>query len=139
MLANPVVIPAYATPEIWAVALLAMWAEIKTETVLLRQHVPAADLSGALLLLNIVTWLAFLIGVEWIDSQKMPLGWGVAILEVCVVVAESLLIWIGIKVWSRAQRRSPLRILHVVWVALAGNIVSICVSLVPVAVVRALL
>lgn len=134
MLANPVVIPAYATPEIWAVALLAMWAEIKTEIALLRRHIPAAGLSGSLLLLNIVTWLAFLIAVHGLDSDGVSPGWSLAGLELCVVVVETLLIWAGLRVWARTRQHPSLRMMHIAWVALAGNLVSIGVSLAPVAV-----
>lgn len=133
MLANPVVIPAYAAPEVWAVALLAMWAEIKTEIALLRRHVPTAGIASHLLLLNIVTWLAFLIAVDRLDRHGISLGWSVTGLEACVVIAESLLMWIGLRAWARAQQSSALPMMRVAWVALVGNLVSIAVSLAPVA------
>jgi len=133
MLANPVVIPAYADPIIWVVALVAMWAEIGTEVAMLRRQTATIGLARTLLLINIMTWLAFLMAVDSLARHGSRLGWGIAGLEVVVVVSESILLWTVLRSGSRGRQHPPLGLLRVMWVALVGNLVSIAISMAPVA------
>ena len=135
MLANPLVMPAYASPEIWLVALVAMLAEIRTEVALLRRHVGAVDLSQSLLLINIMTWLVFLIAVDRLDASAPLLGWSIAGLELAVVIAETFLIWGHLRIGARARQASCVGFPRVAFAVLVGNIVSFAVSMVPVAII----
>ena len=129
MLANPVALPAYATPAVWFCAFLAAWAEIHTETAMLRRSGWGRDVRGALLKMNVITWLAFLICAEVLAMRRLPLPWVITLLEACVIVLEAAWIWLALR--RRAGRGagpwiSPLRAFAV---AIVGNLVSILVSI----------
>ena len=132
---NPVVFRAYADPVVWSLAMLAMWGEIKTATWLLRARAPAAELQNALLLLNIWTWIVFLVGVDRIHPKDADAAVWVAVLEVAVVVVETICIWAGVRIWARRHQRPAIGVLQAAWVALVANLVSVVISLIPIVVV----
>ena len=138
MLANPVVVPAYASPEIWGFALLAMWAEIGTELSMLRRMGITSGAIRPLMLINLMTWLAFLLAVDWFDGRGVH-GSGLvvvfAVLESLVVIVETILIRAMIGRGVGGALRQPLMFVQALKVSLVGNSVSITVSLVmPVAI-----
>lgn len=110
-----------------------MWAEIGTEVAMLRRQTGTIGLARTLLLINIMTWLALLMAVDSLARNGSRPGWGIAGLEVVVVVSETILIWTVLRSGSRARQHPPLGLLRVMWVALVGNLVSIAISMTPVA------
>ena len=133
MLANPVVVPAYASPEIWGFALLAMWAEIGTELSLLRRMGRAAGAIRPLVIINVMTWLVFLLAVDWFDKrgvQGVGMAGVFAALESLVVIVETILIRASIGRRERGAARQLLMWGQAVKVSLMGNLVSITVSLI---------
>lgn len=138
MLANPVVVPAYASPVIWGFALLAMWVEIGTEVPLLRRMGMASGAIRPLVLINLMTWLAFLLAVDWFSGRGVQ-GSGmvvvIAALESLVVIVETILFRQTIGRGVGGVSRQPLMFGQALKVSLVGNLVSITVSLVmPVAI-----
>jgi hypothetical protein len=133
MLANPVVVPAYATPEVWGLALLAMWAEIGTELALLRRMRMSFGALRPLLLINVATWLSFLLAIDMCDKRGVrgaQMVGVVAALEAGVVIVEALLMRAMI---GRAMGSSPRQVLglgQALRVSFLGNLVSIAVSIV---------
>ena len=69
MLANPISFPAYADPTLWALALLAIWAEVLTGAWLLGRVVRAdlRDFAGRWFVVNLGTWFAFLFALDRAD------------------------------------------------------------------------
>ncbi|MBK8100978.1 MAG: hypothetical protein IPK26_28175 [Planctomycetes bacterium] len=137
MLANPIIIPAYADPFLWTVALLAMWAEVETEARLLRRFGWIAGVVPRLLLINVATWLVFLCVLAWLSGRGLlyrpwPAVAGViAGLEGCIVLVEAVLLRLMIRRADVQGTRIPLR--QAATASLLGNLVSIAASLVPVA------
>lgn len=129
MLANPIVVPAYADPIHWGIALLAMGAEIATEVAMLRRAGCAVDLRRLLVLVNCMTWLAFLIALDAWGPGGIPLIWAVTLLEVAVVAVEALLLWCALRVVARCGAGAEVSIARVIAIATTGNLVSVLVSL----------
>jgi hypothetical protein len=136
MLANPVIIPAYANPLMWAVALLAIWGEIATTTALLRRHA-AQGLARALFVFNAATWFAFLVAVDRLDAAGVKSFWSIAELEGAVVVVETGLLWIALR--SRALAPRPVGLLTVLRAVFVGNVVSVVIGFAPFALLEFLL
>lgn len=129
MLANPILVPAYADPIHWAIALFAMGAEIATELAMLRRIGLAADLRRLLVLFNCMTWLAFLIALDAWGGGGIPLIWTVTLLEVAVVVVEALLLWCALRMVARCGSGAEVAITRLIAIATTGNLVSILASL----------
>lgn len=132
ILANPIVIPAYADPLDWVVAIFAMWVEMRTVIYLLgRRGNEDIGFQRPVLLANLATWLTFLVAVEWLVDRS---GWNewatISALELLIVIVEALLIRSASKgrFFSRHLRRTPLSFRPTLIVSLAGNSVSIIVS-----------
>ena len=96
MLANPISFPAYADPTLWALALLAIWAEVLTGAWLLgRAGRPGLrDFAGRWFVANLATWFAFLFALDRagraLHDDDLPLA--VTALEAAVVLVETLLL-----------------------------------------------
>lgn len=133
MLANPIVIPIYAVPLTWAVAAVAMWAEIAAIQALLRRMgLDVAGLEGRLLVIQICTWVPFLIGVDWASSVAPGReGWPILALELAVVVVETPLLVLAVRGWSAATRRpaASMTWTRALLASVVGNFVSAAVSL----------
>lgn len=127
MLANPVVVPLYAPWEVWALAGVAMWAEIGSEVSLLRRMGWATGAKRPLVLINLATWLSFLLAVDWFSRQNLRGAHMVAAisgLEAFVVIAEALLMRAMIGRVPGAPRHPP-GLGQALAVSLVGNLVSI--------------
>lgn len=139
MLANPVVVPAYASPLVWGFALLATWAEVGTALSMLRRMGKAAAALRPLLLINCMTWLAFLLAMDWCDRhglwdgrqgvQVVRFAIVVATLELLVVIVEALLLRAMLRVVIGGGSRRALGLAQALQVSVVGNLVSIAVSL----------
>lgn len=129
MLANPVVVPAYADPLLWCLAFLAMWAEIRTEAALLRRSGWSNDVLGSLLLINIMTWVVFLFALDTIATGSTPPVQPTILLEAGVVVAEGVLLWSALKLRARTGAGPALSLARVFAISAVGNLVSILVSI----------
>jgi hypothetical protein len=133
MLANPVVIPAYADPVIWVLAFVAMWAEVRSVLWVMRRL--GSDVRGLLapiFAINIATWFSFLIAVHWVDRAGLPIAFALTSLEVVVVVIEAALLHSATRgrVFTRGLPCTPLTWPRAVLVSFAGNVVSVAVSIV---------
>ncbi|MBM4060228.1 MAG: hypothetical protein FJ265_03890 [Planctomycetes bacterium] len=129
---NPVILPAYAAPENWALALIAMWAEIRTTLALLRSMDRATGTVRPLFLLNLMTWLAFLLAMDWCDSLGLLhrwFVWVVAALEAIVVTIEANLIWAMLARPTGSPSARPLPFVQALRLSLLGNLVSITVGI----------
>jgi hypothetical protein len=129
VLPNPIIMPVYADPAVWLVAVVAMLAEIATVRALLRRAGLAVDPANALWLFNCASWLGFLIALEALARSSNSV-WLVVGLEVAVVVVETVLV----TVWLRTPRtppNAPIGTTCVFRIVLVGNLVSIAISLVP--------
>lgn len=129
MLANPVVLPEYANPLVWSLAAIAMLAEIRTEVGMLRRLGWTADVWPSLLLVNGMTWLAFLIGIDRLGDGVLPIAWTVALLEAAVVVVEALSIWWSLRLRASAGAGPALSLAAAFAVSALGNLVSIAASI----------
>ncbi len=140
MLANPVVIPAYADPITWGIAVLAICVEIAVAQFTLRRFgLSDPHFAGPLFVINICTWFPFLVAVDAFhiraDARGAPWLLG---LEAMVVVVETALLYQACRgrFFSARTKWSPLSVRQAAWVSLVGNAVSAGVSvLVPVALV----
>lgn len=132
MLANPIVFPAYADPIIWFIAMFAMACEVKTAQTLLRKMGSDSTQFGThLAAIQLLTWIPFLFGVDWVGRNERYAGWCIAGMEVAVILVEAPLIMIASRGWFVMQppitRGVPWR--HAMLASLVGNLVSIAVSL----------
>lgn len=130
-LANPVAFPSHMTLELWLLALVAMVAEIKVASRLLRRILTNPRPAGMLVLLNTASWIAFLFAVDDLTPTSYPAWRTVAYLEGCVVLVEFLVLWLV--VCESDTLRPDLRhaIVKVFAVSLVANLVSIAISIVP--------
>jgi len=143
MLANPVVIPAYADPISWGIALLATFMEIAVAQFMLRRFgLSDPHFAGPLFVINICTWFPFLVAVDQFhvraDAGGAPWLLG---FEALVVVAETAFLYLACRgrFFSARTKWSPLSVRQAAWVSLLANAVSAGVSLlVPVALVSIL-
>lgn len=138
MLANPVVIPAYADPLIWGIALLAIFAEIAVAQFTLRRFgLSDPHFAGPLFVINICTWFPFLVAVDafYLRADAHGAPWLLG-LEAMVVVVETALLYQACRgrFFSARTKWSPVSMRQAAWVSLLANAVSAGVSvLVPVA------
>lgn len=131
MMANPVVDPACASPEVWVFAALSMWAEIHTELSMLRRmRLAIPGVWRTLLLVNVMTRTAFLLAMEELSRDRDHLILSIAGLEATVVVVEWLLIWAALRRLARVTSQRPVGLGQVFTVSLVGNVVSIACSIV---------
>ena len=142
MIANPVVNPAYADPIIWGVALIAMWAEVRTVLWVMRGF--GSDVRGLLaplFAMNITTWFAFLIAVDHVLAWPLPRAPSITLLEVAVVLVEAALLHSATRgrLFTRGLPCTPLTWPRALLVSLAGNVVSVSVSIVAPLVILLLL
>ncbi|MCU0863479.1 MAG: hypothetical protein MUC36_06800 [Planctomycetes bacterium] len=138
-LPNPVVVGDIDDPIIWTIAAFAMWAEIKVVRSQLRRiRGIDSDLDNVLLLMNLWTWIAFLLAVEAWAGPGPDGVLRIAALELAVVAVEAVLLHALMRdrflMKGLAVRR--IRWAQAFRVSLVGNLVSIAVSLaLPLAVV----
>ena len=143
MIANPVVNPAYADPLLWGVALLAMWAEVRT--VLWSMRRLGSDVRGLLaplFAMNITTWFAFLIAIDGVHRWPLPEVLSITLLEVGVVLVETALLHSATRgrLFTRGLPCTPLTWPRALLVSFAGNAVSVAVSVViPYAIIHLLI
>lgn len=133
MLANPVVFPAYAEPLIWLIAMYAMACEIKTaQAVLRKMGADPVRFGPHLFVVQLLTWIPFLFGMDWVGRHSSYPGWCIAGMEAAVVAVEVPLIRIASRGWFLMQvpMTSGVSWRQAIVASLVGNAVSIAVSLV---------
>ena len=134
MLANPILLPAYADPFHWGWAIVAIIIEVALARALLRR-LGFADprVVGRLVVINLVSWGLFLAALARLDvrAESGNAAW-FAVLELLVVIVEAGLILVAIsRAFSSASGQpSPLRLWQVACVSLCANLVSAAMSLV---------
>ncbi len=132
MLANPVLIPAYADPFHWFVALIAMGCELGLVYFLLRRRgIETNALGISLFVMNIVTWFCFLFAVDtWHGYSGMIDMNKIALLELVVVVTEAYLINQATsgRFFSRNQSSGAVGFGRALFVSMLGNSLSVVVS-----------
>lgn len=133
MLANPILIPMYADPISWGIALLAVWAEVTVARAMLRRFgLTDVRFARPLYVINLSTWFAFLVAVDhwlvWPDADGIP---ALAALEAAVVVVETILIFQACRGRCFSSRTDwrPLGVRQVAMVSLLANATSIAASL----------
>jgi hypothetical protein len=129
LLPNPVVVPAYANPVVWVIAFVAMWAEIRTECAMLRRWGWGKDVLGTLLLVNLLTWLSFLVAMDRLEGEDLSPVWTVSFLEAGVVAVEAALTWAALKSRARAARGRAISWRGAFGVSFVGNQVSVLISI----------
>ena len=129
MLANPIVVPAYANLVVWGMAMISILVEIRTALFLLRRMKRNVIGFGVpLFVINMVTWLPFLVVLDRLPRMSDTM-WvvTVAALEALIVVIEGRLILAA----TRGQffcRNLPCRAIRpgqAMYVSLTANLVSI--------------
>jgi hypothetical protein len=136
MLANPVVLPAYANPLVWTIALLALLAEVAVARALLaRRGCRHASITHVLVFLNLGTWMAFLVAMELADRWRWLEGTAravttIGLLELGVVLVEGHLLreMARGRLFSRDFGGAALGLGQALWVSLCANLVSIAIS-----------
>jgi hypothetical protein len=87
-LPNPVVVPACADPATWLLALVCLAVEVAiVERALAGHGVRGAAVQGRLVAINLVSWTAFLVGVDRWSEGGEPARVGA--LEAAVVLVEA--------------------------------------------------
>jgi hypothetical protein len=132
VLANPVVILASADPTDWAIALLALVAEVRADLWMLRRLGRGSrGLWGPLCAINLTTWFAFLIAVDIADRARWPMGFTIGALEAAVVLVEMVLIHSAMRgrLFTRGLGLVPLTWSQALLVSFVGNLVSVAISL----------
>lgn len=143
MLANPVVIPSYADPIIWAFALLAMCFEVWVVLQLLRRmHQNVKGLSGPLGVINLTTWFPFLVAMDHIVPAHGPaMTATIVALELAIVGIEAILIHALMRgrFFARGLSCRPISWRDALRVSFLGNLASVAMSIaVPLLVVTIL-
>lgn len=133
MLANPVLIPMYADPISWGIALLAVWAEVTVAQAMLRRFgLTDVRFARPLYVINLSTWFAFLVAVDhWLVYPKAGGIPVLVALEALVVVVETILIFQACqgRCFSSHTEWRPLGVRQVATVSLVANATSIAASL----------
>lgn len=131
---NPVVVPAYADPACWCVALVCLYAEVEVvRRLLARVGVRGGWVRDRLVVMQLVSWVVFLIAIDRLVIA--PEDWSVLLgLEGAVVVVEAAAM-------RCAFVRSPVRTTFCSWPRLllwsaVGNLVSAGLCMLVAAVVR---
>lgn len=130
-LANPIAFPSHMTPELWLLAALAMVAEIKVASRLLRRLLTTEHTTGMLVLLNAASWVTFLLAVDGLSPSSYPAWRTVACLEGCVVLVEFLVLWLVVCESDTLRPGIRHGVLRIFGVSLVANLVSIVISVVP--------
>lgn len=126
---NPVVVPAYADPSAWLLALVCLGVEVLVVCRLLaRVGVRGGWVRDRLVLLQLLSWAAFLVAIDRLGVA--PGDWLTLLgLETIVVVVEAVAM-------RCAFARSPVRAAFAPWPrllawSLAGNLASaaLCAAL----------
>lgn len=141
MLANPILLPAYADPINWGMALVAMLAEISAARAMMRRFgFVDPRLATWLFAVNLATWVPFLVAVERLrlsySAESIP---AFALLEIAVMMVETVLIRLLASGLSARVGSGALSLRRSLAVSVVGNSVSIAVSLTLPAVFIALL
>src|SRR5262245_51858937 len=89
-------------------------------------------LQGPLFAINLTTWLAFLVAADFADRMRWSMGASIAVLEVLVVLVETVLLHSAMR---GRLFTSKLRCRAITWrqallVSIAGNVASIATSIV---------
>ena len=133
MLANPVVVPIYADPITWGIAICALCVEVWVVLQLLRRmHQNVKGLDGWLGVLNLVTWIPFLIAVDrLVPSSTAGAIAVIAGLEVAVIAVEAVLLH-GLlrgKLFAHGLPCRPIGWRDALRISFLGNLASIAVSI----------
>lgn len=130
-LANPIAFPSHMTGEMWLLALVAMIAEIKVASRLLRRIASIERPTSMLARLNAVSWVTFFVLVDSLSPTAYPAWRTVACLEGCVVLVEFQVRWLVVRASNalRPDLRHPMA--KVFAVSLIANLVSIAISILP--------
>lgn len=132
VLANPVALPAYADPLLWGIAIVALFFEVwATLRVLRRFGLVDPDFAGPLAMINLCTWIPFLIALDAIDAwpdDRLLLG--VVVLELAVFAVETVLLYHAVRgrFFSSRTQFVPLGVRPCALAAAVGNAVSLAVS-----------
>jgi len=133
MLANPILLPAWADPFNVVIASVSMGAEIVAALAALRRL--GRNRSGfvvPLIAINVTTWIPFLVAIELLIARS---GWDrvttIVGLELLVVLVEAALLRRASsgRVFSSRSRCALLGRREALLVSTLGNLVSIAVSL----------
>lgn len=134
LLANPIVLPMYANPGVWLFAVFAICVEILVVMEVLQlAGLRPKGLELPLLIVQMTTWLPFLIAMEWSERLAIHPAVATTVLECAVIAAEVPLIRAASRGWFRlpglpkgeVSRSMAFR------ASLLGNLVSIAVSFGP--------
>ena len=131
MLANPILVPAYAEPIVWVFALAAMCAEVHTaQWVMQRLGSDVRGLFAPLLGMNLVTWFVFLVAVDRATRWPLPEWLSITLLEVAVVLVETALLHSATRgrLFTRGLPCTELSWPRALLVSFAGNLMSVLVS-----------
>jgi len=128
-LANPVVF-SHTTPDMWLVAAVAMFAEIRVGSRRLERLLTTGR-PTELVLLNIASWFMFFLLVNSLSPTSNPAWRTVACLEGCVVLVEFQVLWLVVRASNALRPDLRHAMLKVFAVSLVANLVSIAISILP--------
>lgn len=129
-LANPVVF-SHTTPDLWLVAAVAMFAEIRVGSRLLGRLLTTGRPTEMLVLLNITSWFTFFVVVNSLSPTSYPAWRTVACLEGCVVLVEFQVLWLVVRASNALRPDLRHAMAKVFAVSLIANLVSIALSILP--------
>ena len=131
MLANGVVLPVYASPITWWIAAIAMLLEIGVvEKLLRRAGQDRKGLTGALVLIQLLTWIPFLRAADEVLRRfENPWLWVVG-LEVVVVLIEAPMLAVAVRGWlfRRHPTSGTISWKQAFVASFLGNLTSVAVS-----------
>lgn len=132
MFANPILVPSYANPFLWGLAILAMMIEVRTVAWLLRRMGRNVDrVKGPLGLLNLATWFPFLVAMDRAPADTaLQFTASVTVLEIVVMVVETFLIreLCAGRLFLREPACGTVTLRQAIGLSIAGNLASIAAS-----------
>ena len=129
-LANPVAF-SHTTPDLWLVAAVAMFAEIRVGSRLLRRITSIERPTSMLVKLNALSWITFFLLVNSLSPTAYPAWRTVACLEGCVVLVEFQVLWLVVRASNALRLDLRHAMAKVFAVSLVANLVSIAISILP--------
>src|SRR5262245_28424228 len=127
MLPDPDAVPDHATVQAVGCALLAMWAEVRTEVAMLRRSGWGHDVWEPLLLINLLTWSCLFFAPDKVKALGLSPAWMITLLEAAIIVVEAALIWTALRFRPRVDARPAVTLLRALAVSFVGNLVSVLV------------
>lgn len=130
-LANPIAFPSHMTGEMGLLALVAMFAEIRVGSRLLRRITSLERPTATLVSLNALSWITFFLLVNHLSPTVYPAWRTVACLEGCVVLVEFQVLWLVVRRSNALRPELRHAMAKVFAVSLIANLVSIAISIGP--------